>query len=108
MPHRPFMHFENPVHGLLLIGVLIVVLIVVVICEKIIEGVKFVDDRRELQKALRKQSCKIGANKSRAEMNAIIIDVQIAVKEYRKARRKAFWAKFWDDVNDPRQPRLFF
>ena len=108
MPHKPFMYFENPIHGLLFVGLLIVVLIVAVICEKIIERVNFMDNRRELQKALRQQSCKIGANKTRAEMDAIIEDSLLAIKTYKKARRKAFWKAFWEYQNSPQAPRLFF
>ena len=110
MPYRPFMYFENPIHGLIMIAVLGVILLIVILCERLIIKleVSIMDDRRALQKVLRQQAAKIGEGKSTAEMNAIIIDVDIAVKAYRKARRKAFWAKFWEDVNNPTAPRLFF
>ena len=66
-------------------------------------------DNAGLTKILRQQANKISARDiSRAEMDAILTDIGVAVKAFRKARRQEFWKIFWQDFNDPKRPRLFF
>ena len=64
------------------------------------------DTRRKLQKSLRQKAAKVGAQKSHVEMAAIVTDTLIAIKRYKKQRRKQIWDDFWHNFNE--QPRLLF
>ena len=62
--------------------------------------------RRKLQKSLRQQAAKIGEGKSAAEIRAIVYDTKLAIKAYKRQRRRDLWTQFWQDFNDPKFPRL--
>ena len=112
--HRPVIpfYFENPFHSLILFVILFIVLIVAFVCEWFIKRIErkggVIVDNKAFVKAIRQQVCRISDGKSGNEINEILDNMQIAIRTYKRARRRAFWAATWAYINSADSPRLFF
>jgi hypothetical protein len=63
-------------------------------------------DRLQLKRTLLSQSGKVSPQKNDNEMKAIIADTVLAIKEYKRQRRREFWRGVWQHANQP-ENRLF-